>query len=240
MFCRYISPDQSLAATYDHSFLKTGHPVRSAILKQVIGRSVVGWVTTSEYLLLYVFGFFFFLLLAIEWKPKKQEELSFSLVSVDNELSRQCCIFCSRHLFTFLDLPVQKFRITTRCKLDFGLESSNMMGYQVLNQETAVQGLDIACRTDGTFDRQRQQIGIAKSLASSFRPTMLPLVPCSGSLGFQRSSYKPLMLLQTLWQSEFYRGYQFDWLQGEEFWQVCVHSICVLEQVTLQSFKQSA
>jgi len=31
-----------------------------------------------------------------------------------------------------------------------------MMGYQVLNQETAVQGLDIACRTDGTFDRQRQ------------------------------------------------------------------------------------
>ena len=33
----------------------TGHPVRSAIHKLEIGRSVVGWVTTSESLLLYVF-----------------------------------------------------------------------------------------------------------------------------------------------------------------------------------------
>ncbi|KAH9212544.1 hypothetical protein DL95DRAFT_508947, partial [Leptodontidium sp. 2 PMI_412] len=50
-----------LAATYDHRLLKIGHPVRSAIHKQEIGRLVVGWVTTSEYLLLYVFCFIFWL-----------------------------------------------------------------------------------------------------------------------------------------------------------------------------------
>jgi len=43
--------------TYDHRFKRTGHPVRSAIHKLEIGRLVVGWVTTSEYLLLYVFLF---------------------------------------------------------------------------------------------------------------------------------------------------------------------------------------
>jgi hypothetical protein len=37
-----------------------GHPVRSAIHKPQIGRLVVGWVTTSEYLLLYVFEIFVF------------------------------------------------------------------------------------------------------------------------------------------------------------------------------------
>jgi hypothetical protein len=36
---------------------RIGHPVRSAIHKPQIGRLVVGWVTTSEYLLLYVFYF---------------------------------------------------------------------------------------------------------------------------------------------------------------------------------------
>ncbi|KAH7420220.1 hypothetical protein BKA64DRAFT_35982 [Cadophora sp. MPI-SDFR-AT-0126] len=34
-----------------------GHPVRSAKPKLQIGGLVVGWVTTSEYPLLYVFGF---------------------------------------------------------------------------------------------------------------------------------------------------------------------------------------
>ena len=43
--------------TYDHRLWNTGHPVRSAIHKPQIGRLVVGWVTTSEYLLLYVFLF---------------------------------------------------------------------------------------------------------------------------------------------------------------------------------------
>ncbi|PMD39377.1 hypothetical protein L207DRAFT_21207 [Hyaloscypha variabilis F] len=41
--------------TYDHRLRRIGHPVRSAIHKPQIGRLVVGWVTTSEYLLLYVF-----------------------------------------------------------------------------------------------------------------------------------------------------------------------------------------
>ena len=44
--------------TYDHRLRRIGHPVRSAIHKPQIGRLVVGWVTTSESLLLYVFLFF--------------------------------------------------------------------------------------------------------------------------------------------------------------------------------------
>ena len=42
--------------TYDHRLKETGHPVRSGVLKFAIDCSVVGWVTTSEYQLLYVFG----------------------------------------------------------------------------------------------------------------------------------------------------------------------------------------
>jgi hypothetical protein len=51
----YIVENKPLLVTYDHRFKRTGHPVRSAIHKLEIGRLVVGWVTTSEYLLLYVF-----------------------------------------------------------------------------------------------------------------------------------------------------------------------------------------
>ena len=40
--------------TYDHRKLRTGHPVRSGVLKQFTGCVVVGWVTTSEFQLLYV------------------------------------------------------------------------------------------------------------------------------------------------------------------------------------------
>jgi hypothetical protein len=43
--------------TYDHRLKRIGHPVRSAIHKLEIGGLVVGWVTTSEYPLLYVFFF---------------------------------------------------------------------------------------------------------------------------------------------------------------------------------------
>jgi hypothetical protein len=43
--------------TYGHSQLKTGHPVRSAIHKQLNGRLVLRWVTTWESLLLYVLSF---------------------------------------------------------------------------------------------------------------------------------------------------------------------------------------
>lgn len=41
--------------TYDHRTLKTRLPVRSALFKQRTGGLVVGWVTTSESPLLYVF-----------------------------------------------------------------------------------------------------------------------------------------------------------------------------------------
>ncbi|KAG9647758.1 hypothetical protein KCU95_g7538, partial [Aureobasidium melanogenum] len=41
------------------SQLKTGHPVRSAIHKQLNGRLVLRWVTTWESLLLYVLHFLF-------------------------------------------------------------------------------------------------------------------------------------------------------------------------------------
>ncbi|KAG9901694.1 hypothetical protein KCU98_g14956, partial [Aureobasidium melanogenum] len=46
-----------VSTTYGHSQLKTGHPVRSAIHKQLNGRLVLRWVTTWESLLLYVLHF---------------------------------------------------------------------------------------------------------------------------------------------------------------------------------------
>ena len=54
-----INVVNGLTFTYDHRLERIGHPVRSAIHKLQIGRLVVGWVTTSEYLLLYVFVLFF-------------------------------------------------------------------------------------------------------------------------------------------------------------------------------------
>ena len=55
-----ISIVKTITITYDHRLERIGHPVRSAIHKLQIGRLVVGWVTTSEYLLLYVFVLFIF------------------------------------------------------------------------------------------------------------------------------------------------------------------------------------
>ncbi|KAG9522782.1 hypothetical protein KCU93_g6815, partial [Aureobasidium melanogenum] len=40
--------DVCVSSTYGHSQLKTGHPVRSAIHKQLNGRLVLRWVTTWE------------------------------------------------------------------------------------------------------------------------------------------------------------------------------------------------
>ncbi|KOS46494.1 hypothetical protein ACN38_g2587 [Penicillium nordicum] len=47
--------------TYDHRVWKTGLPVRSAVLKPHAGELVVGWVTTSESSLLYVFVPYFYI-----------------------------------------------------------------------------------------------------------------------------------------------------------------------------------
>ena len=58
----YIYVFRDISVTYDHRLKTTGHPVRSAIHKLQIDGLVVGWVTTSEFPLLYVnfFLFFFF------------------------------------------------------------------------------------------------------------------------------------------------------------------------------------
>ena len=50
--------NSSISSTYGHRQQKTAHPVRSAKHKLLIGRLVVGSVTTSESLLLYVFAMF--------------------------------------------------------------------------------------------------------------------------------------------------------------------------------------
>jgi len=49
--------------TYDHRLENADHPVRSGVLKLEIGRLVLRWVTTREYLLLYVFVF----VLSMDW-----------------------------------------------------------------------------------------------------------------------------------------------------------------------------
>ena len=55
------APSQSMiwktarSVTYDHRIMKSALPVRSAVLKQDTGALVLGWVTTGEYALLYVF-----------------------------------------------------------------------------------------------------------------------------------------------------------------------------------------
>jgi hypothetical protein len=51
----YIDSFHDSSSTYDHRVWKTGLPVRSAVLKPHAGELVVGWVTTSESSLLYVF-----------------------------------------------------------------------------------------------------------------------------------------------------------------------------------------
>jgi hypothetical protein len=54
----YILEFSHISFAIDHRTWKTGLPVRSAVLKPCAGRLVVGWVTTSEYLLLIVFVLF--------------------------------------------------------------------------------------------------------------------------------------------------------------------------------------
>ena len=48
-----------LSNIYGHRLKKTRHPVRSAKVKFQIDLSVVGWVTTSESRLLYIFDYLF-------------------------------------------------------------------------------------------------------------------------------------------------------------------------------------
>ncbi len=56
------APQHHHTTTYDHTHQKTWDPVRSPLIKLMRVRSVVGSVTTSESLMLYVFFSFLFLL----------------------------------------------------------------------------------------------------------------------------------------------------------------------------------
>ena len=55
--CLNIFGPGTISFAIDHRTWNTGLPVRSAVLKPCAGRLVVGWVTTSEYLLLIVLHF---------------------------------------------------------------------------------------------------------------------------------------------------------------------------------------
>jgi hypothetical protein len=54
----YIINLTLLTVMYDHRYQRTRDPVRSPIDKLVIVSLVLGWVTTGESLMLYVFAFF--------------------------------------------------------------------------------------------------------------------------------------------------------------------------------------
>ncbi len=57
----------SMISTYGHRLKNNQHPVRSAKDKLQIDQLVVGWVTTSEYWLLYVLEMFLPSLRARGW-----------------------------------------------------------------------------------------------------------------------------------------------------------------------------
>ncbi|KAH0375939.1 hypothetical protein KCU92_g9996, partial [Aureobasidium melanogenum] len=59
-----------------HSQLKTGHPVRSAIHKQLNGRLVLRWVTTWESLLLYVLSYDIFFLSSLRLLVRSYKHFS--------------------------------------------------------------------------------------------------------------------------------------------------------------------
>ena len=61
-YLHFINLSNVTFGTYDHRVWKTGLPVRSAVLKPHAGELVVGWVTTSESSLLYVFSYVLFLI----------------------------------------------------------------------------------------------------------------------------------------------------------------------------------
>jgi hypothetical protein len=56
---RIFIASATFSSAIDHRTMKARLPVRSAILNHCVGRLVVGWVTTSESLLLIVLHFFF-------------------------------------------------------------------------------------------------------------------------------------------------------------------------------------
>jgi hypothetical protein len=84
----YLYPIERGTVTYDHRLKRIGHPVRSAIHKLEIGGLVVGWVTTSEYPLLYVFFCLLFIFCS-------SAEANIGRYTKFRDLFRHCCmLFC--------------------------------------------------------------------------------------------------------------------------------------------------
>jgi hypothetical protein len=95
--------------TYDHRKLRTGHPVRSGVLKQFTGCVVVGWVTTSEVQLLYVIFFLVFFFVSLFRMSSFLAELH-----PLRPLASPCCLFpqlvdirSTAHSSTFLDFLIK-------------------------------------------------------------------------------------------------------------------------------------
>jgi len=74
----------TLSFAIDHRTWKTELPVRSVVLKPYAGRLVVGWVTTSEYLLLIVLPFFS-VCGDLDLSPRRDSVLEFK--------AREMCIY---------------------------------------------------------------------------------------------------------------------------------------------------
>ncbi|KAF2635278.1 hypothetical protein P280DRAFT_412025, partial [Massarina eburnea CBS 473.64] len=90
--------------TYDHRIMNTELPVCSAVLKHDTGGLVVRWVTTSEYLLLYVFGFF------LSFFPLSVDP---SRLFLDYFLDCGCLSVVYRHLSTSLCVTYSSTPVTT-------------------------------------------------------------------------------------------------------------------------------
>ncbi|KAH0211118.1 hypothetical protein KCV03_g9807, partial [Aureobasidium melanogenum] len=100
-----------------HSQLKTGHPVRSAIHKQLNGRLVLRWVTTWESLLLYVLHSLLSSLLILS--PPGYALTSFLFLEETNiKLDLTDCCFCrlTYELWSQAQFNLQKTDTTPRCR----------------------------------------------------------------------------------------------------------------------------
>jgi hypothetical protein len=91
-----------MSFTYGHSQLKTGHPVRSAIHKQLNGRLVLRWVTTWESLLLYV-SFCWQLTRAAMDRPDTARNASVSISNLPGSCRNETNFFCSIHSHALLE-----------------------------------------------------------------------------------------------------------------------------------------
>jgi hypothetical protein len=98
------------SSAIDHRTWTTGLPVRSAVLKTCAGRLVVGWVTTSEYLLLIVLLFsFWFNLFA--FRPRR-------LVVGDSATGVTPCR--QAEVFMAQDMSEMALQISARSERKFG------------------------------------------------------------------------------------------------------------------------